>query len=138
MTQAPPTIEETLGKGFDPNISRRLAAYIRPYKWQFWFSLVLMLINSLAAVAGPFLVKVAVDSGMEAGSIIALRNAVLLYLVLVIMQWLAIYARVNIMARVGQSIIYDLRGQLFEHLQRLSLSFYSRFSVGRVITPRDQ
>lgn len=134
MAQAPPTIEETLGKGFDPNISRRLFAFIGPYKWQFWFSLFLMLINSLAAVAGPYLVKVAVDSGLEQNSMPALRDAVLLYIVSILLQWVAIYLRVNIMARIGQSIIYDLRGQLFEHLQRLSLSFYSRFSVGRVIT----
>jgi ATP-binding cassette subfamily B protein/subfamily B ATP-binding cassette protein MsbA len=134
MSQAPPTIEDTLQKGFDPNITRRLFAFMGPYQWQFWLSLVLMLVNSLAAVGGPYLVKVAVDEGLEMGSISALRNAVLLYLFLVILQWLAIYTRVNIMARVGQSIIFDLRGQLFKHLQHLSLSFYSRFSVGRVIT----
>ena len=122
MAQAPPTIEETLQKGFDPNITRRLFALISPYQWQFWLSLLLMLINSLAAVGGPYLVKVAIDSGLEAGSVSALRTAVLSYLFLILLQWLAIYIRVNIMAHVGQSIIFDLRGQLFRHLQNLSLS----------------
>jgi len=134
MAQVPPTIEESLEKSFDANITNRLLALIRPYQWQFWLSLVLMLVNSLAAVGGPYLVKIAIDEGMEGKSVIALRNAVVLYFVLVILQWLAIYTRVNIMARVGQSIIFDLRGDLFKHLQNLSLSFYSRFSVGRVIT----
>jgi ATP-binding cassette subfamily B protein/subfamily B ATP-binding cassette protein MsbA len=51
-----------------------------------------------------------------------------------VVQWIVTFARVNIMARVGQSIIFDLRAQLFEHLQELSLSFFSHYSVGRVIT----
>ena len=56
------------------------------------------------------------------------------YIGLTGLQWLMIYLRVNLMAQVGQSIIYDMRARLFEHLQDLSLSFYSRYSVGRVIT----
>jgi ATP-binding cassette subfamily B protein/subfamily B ATP-binding cassette protein MsbA len=48
-------------------------------------------------------------------------------------QWLATYGRVNIMARVGQSIIFDLRTSMFGHLQKLSLGFFSRYSVGRII-----
>ncbi len=93
-----------------------------------------MALNSAAQVAGPLLVKMAVDSGMEAGSREALARAVLLYLGAISLQWLSIFLRVNIMVRVGQSIIYDLRDQLFSHLQQLSLGFYTRYSVGRVIT----
>ncbi len=133
MTQ-PPINEDILLKGFDPQVTRRLLAYARPYRLQLFAALLFMLIASAAAVAGPYLVKVALDSGLEAGSLPALRQAVLFYLAAAGVQWLATFIRVNIMARVGQSIIYDLRGRLFEHLQQLSLSFYSRFSVGRVIT----
>jgi ATP-binding cassette subfamily B protein/subfamily B ATP-binding cassette protein MsbA len=92
-----------------------------------------MFVGTAVAIAGPYLVKVAVDSGMQAGSLPELRRAVLLFLVVAAVQWVAIYLRVNLMARVGQSFIFDLRARLFEHLQALSLSFYSRFSVGRVI-----
>lgn len=133
MTTQNPS-EDILLKGFDPNVTRRIVAYFQPYWVQLLVSVILMLLNSAAAVAGPYLVKIAVDAGMEAGSITALRQAVLLYLVAIGVQWFAIFLRVNIMVRVGQSIIYDLRAALFEHLQKLSLSFYSRFSVGRVIT----
>jgi ATP-binding cassette, subfamily B, multidrug efflux pump len=93
-----------------------------------------MLIGSAMTVVGPYLVKVALDSGIEADSIQALQRAVLLYLVVAVVQWIVTFARVNIMARVGQSIIFDLRARLFEHLQELSLSFFSHYSVGRVIT----
>jgi ABC-type bacteriocin/lantibiotic exporter with double-glycine peptidase domain len=86
------------------------------------------------AVAGPYLVKIAIDDGLGTGSIAILRQTVIIYLVIAVIQWIATFIRVNLMAQVGQSIIYDLRSQLFTHLQDLSLSFYSHYSVGRVIT----
>jgi ATP-binding cassette subfamily B multidrug efflux pump len=134
MSTASPPSDDVLLKGFDPKVTRRLISFMRPYRRPLTLSLLLMLVNSAAAAAGPYLVKVAIDSGMRANDLNALRQTVLLYLFLAGIQWLSIYLRVNIMARVGQSIIYDLRAQLFDHLQSLSLSFYSRFSVGRVIT----
>jgi ATP-binding cassette subfamily B protein/subfamily B ATP-binding cassette protein MsbA len=134
MALVPPPTEDLAFKGFDPNVTRRLIAFGRPYRHEFLLALALMLANSAAAVAGPYLVKVAVDEGMGAGSLPALRQTVLLYLLAAGIQWISIYLRVKIMARVGQSIIFDLRARLFEHLQALSLSFYSRYSVGRVIT----
>jgi ATP-binding cassette subfamily B multidrug efflux pump len=126
--------EDIAQKGFDPRVTRRLAGFGRPYLKPLIYSLVLMLINSIAAVAGPYLVKVAIDSGMDAGSVKVLANVLILYFITIGIQWVSIYLRVNIMARVGQSMIFDLRQSLFEHLQQLSLSFYSRYSVGRVIT----
>jgi ATP-binding cassette subfamily B protein/subfamily B ATP-binding cassette protein MsbA len=134
MAQIAPPVEEILLKGYDPKVVRRLAGFFRPYTLQLLASLVLMLLNSAAAVAGPYLVKVAIDSGIDANNPAALQRTVLLYLLAISVQWISIFLRVNIMVRMGQSIIYDLRAQLFEHLQSLSLSFYSRFSVGRVIT----
>jgi ATP-binding cassette subfamily B multidrug efflux pump len=133
MAQPPPN-EDILLKGFDPRVTRRLIAYAVPYWHKLLVALVLMLVASAAAVAGPYLVKVALDSGLEAGSLPALRQAVIVYLLAALIQWAATFLRVNIMARTGQSIIYDIRGRLFEHLQQLSLSFYSHYSVGRIIT----
>ena len=133
-TNLPPPIEDIAFKGFDPNVSRRLLSTLGPYRWRFFLAMILMLISSSAAVAGPYLVKVALDSGLSAGSLTVLRQTVLLYLLVAIIQWTSTYLRVYLMPRVGQSIIYDLRSRLFEHLQELSLSFYSHYSVGRVIT----
>ena len=133
MTVPPPS-DDILLKGFDPQVTRRILAYFRPYGLAIIGSLVLMLIASTMSIAGPYLIKIAVDDGMTAGSIESLQRAIILYLIAICVQWVSTYARVNIMARVGQSVIYDLREVLFNHLQKLSLSFYSRFSVGRVIT----
>lgn len=126
--------EEFYDRPIDPAVARRLTGFVAPYKWQMIFATTLMLISTFSSVAGPYLVKVAIDSGIAVGDMVSLRNTALLYLVLALVRWAFIYYRVNIMARVGQSVIYDLRKVLFEHLQQLSLSFYSHYSVGRVIT----
>ena len=130
----PDTSEDQHLKGFDPHLTRRILAYMLPYKLRLAVALLLMLISSGAAALGPYLFGKAIDQGIEAGNIDVLRNISILYLFLALLQWGSIYLRVNIMARVGQSIIFDLREDLFGHLQQLSLGFYSRFSVGRVIT----
>ena len=134
MIVAPAAPEELVMKGYDPHITRRLIAYVRPYIWPFLSAMLLIVVAAGASVAGPYLVKVALDEGINRGSLETLRRTTLFYLLLALIQWAGTYIRVNIMARVGQSIILDLRTDLFAHLQKLSLSFYSRYSVGRVIT----
>lgn len=126
--------EEQYDKGYDPKVARRLFAYARPYTGRLIIAMVLMLGASAAAVAGPYFVKIALDSGLAAQNYDALRYTVLAYLITAVIQWVCTYYRVNIMAWVGQAVIYDLRSDLFDHLQELSLGFYSRYSVGRVIT----
>ncbi len=132
-TSHPPQLDDLPFKGFDPVVTRQLIVFIRPYLPQVFLSLGLMLFNSLAAVAGPFLVKIALDDGIAKGSTQVLLIAVLIYLFLAAAQWILIYTRVNLMAKVGQSVIFDLRAKLFSHLQNLSLSFFSHYSVGRII-----
>lgn len=126
--------EELYDKPLDPQVARRLIGFLTPYKWQMLLAALLMLGATISTVIGPYLVKIAIDDGLLAGNLAALRNAVLIYLAAALIRWGFIYYRVNIMAHVGQSVIYDLRKTLFAHLQKLSLGFYSRYSVGRVIT----
>jgi ATP-binding cassette, subfamily B, multidrug efflux pump len=140
MTQpiSPPAFviqsEEQYDKAFDPRIARRLVEFVRPYNGRVFIALLFMIGASAAAVAGPYLVKVAIDSGLALKDSDSLRQTVLLYLAAAIVQWICTYFRVRQMAYVAQAVIYDLRKALFDHLQKLSLSFYSRYSVGRVIT----
>jgi ATP-binding cassette subfamily B protein/subfamily B ATP-binding cassette protein MsbA len=126
--------EEQYTKGYDPQVTRRIGAFIYPYRWRILVSLVLMLISSAVVVIGPYLVKIALDSGIQVGNVRVLRLTVLVYFLAIGLQWLVTYLRVNIMAVVGQSIIYDLRAELFTHLQMLSLSFFTRYSAGRILT----
>jgi len=126
--------EEFYDKPLNPNVAKRLIKFLAPYQWQMYFSAFLMLVAVVSSAAGPYLIKVAIDDGLAPKNYAALRNVSLLYLALAMTRWGFIYWRVNIMARVGQSVIYDMRKMLFARLQDLSLSFYSRYSVGRVIT----
>jgi ATP-binding cassette subfamily B multidrug efflux pump len=126
--------EELYDKSVDPKTAKQLIAFSRPYAWKLILSASLMLIASAASVAGPYFVKIAIDSGINGGNDGILRYTILAYLIVSVLQWIGTYYRVNIMAWVGQSIIYDVRKKLFSHLQNLSLGFYSHYSVGRVIT----
>ena len=82
-----------------------LLKFVKPYRLSVFLAMILMLLSSGASVAGPYLLKVALDSGLGAGSLPTLRNVVILYLVLALIQWGATYGRVNLMVRIGQSII---------------------------------
>lgn len=134
----PPTFitqsEEQLDKFYDPAVARGLLQFLKPYAGRMAFALGLMVIVTAAAVSGPYFVKLAIDDGIGANDMTALRNIALAYLVVSIIQLGLNYWRVRIMARVGQHILYDVRTVMFDHLQKLSLSFYNRYSVGRVIT----
>ncbi|MBM3130545.1 MAG: ABC transporter ATP-binding protein [Chloroflexi bacterium] len=81
-----------------------------------------------AFIAGPYLIKVALDSGIAAGNLDVLQQAVALYLLASIAFWIGTFFRVRTMAVTGQSIIYDLRRELFDHIQNLSLGFFSRYA----------
>jgi len=134
----PPTFitqsEEQLDKGYDPKVAQGLMEFVKPYYGQMLFALALMVVVTAASVSGPYFVKLAIDEGVNAKDPIALRNIVLVYLLVSIVQLGFNYWRVRIMSRVGQHVLYDVRTTMFAHLQRLSLSFYNRYSVGRVIT----
>jgi ATP-binding cassette subfamily B protein/subfamily B ATP-binding cassette protein MsbA len=133
LSKVPVQLDDLPSKDFDPVIAKDLMVFIRPHIWPILAALLLMAVTAACSVAGPYLVKVALDSGLSANSVGVLRNAVLLYLLVAIIQWLSMYLRVNTMSVVGQSIIYDMRSRLFKHLQELSLSFFNHYSVGRII-----
>ncbi|MEN4010955.1 MAG: ABC transporter ATP-binding protein [Bellilinea sp.] len=120
-------------KGYDPQVVRGLMQFIKPYWKPLLLSLLLMVLTSAASVSGPYLVKIALDEGIGKQSLPTLRITILIYLAIAILQWSTIYARVYVMSRIGQSVIFDIRSRLFQHLQHLSLSFFSHYSVGRII-----
>ncbi len=129
-----PADDEILGKAYDPHIVRRLLTYLRPYRRNLAVALVCMTVAMTGYVSGPYLIKVALDDGIAVGNLPVLGQAVLLYLLGSAVFWVGTFLRVRIMAVTGQSIIYDLRRQMFDHLQALSLGFFSRYAVGRLVS----
>lgn len=131
---AKPDEDSIIGKAYDPRLVRRLARYLLPYKWRIVAAILWMFFAMSAYVAGPSLIKIALDEGIAAGKPFVLQQAVALYLLASVAFWIGTFFRVRIMAVTGQSIIYDLRRELFDHLQALSLGFFSRYAVGRLIS----
>ena len=134
----PPTFitqsEEAYDKGYDPKVARGLLQFVKPYSRQMLLSLFFMVIVTAAAVSGPYFVKLAIDEGIGKRDLHALGNIAIAYFVVAGFQLGTNVLRVRIMSRVGQHVLYDVRTAMFDHLQNLSLSFYNRYSVGRVIT----
>jgi len=126
--------EEFYDKGYDPKVARGLLHFIKPYTRQMLVSLVLMIIVTAAAVSGPYFVKLAIDEGIGKKDLHALGLIAMTYFIVAGVQLITNFFRVRIMSRVGQHVLYDVRTVMFDHLQNLSLSFYNRYSVGRVIT----
>jgi len=134
----PPTFitqsEEALDKGYDPQVARGLLQFVKPYTGQMLVALFFMILVSAASVLGPYFVKLAIDDGIRANNPMMLKKIVLIFFAVSVVQLGVNYFRVRIMSRVGQHVLYDVRTAMFNHLQKLSLGFYNRYSVGRVIT----
>ncbi len=126
--------EDAYDKGYDPKVARGLLRFLRPYYGQMLIALVFMVIVTAASVSGPYFVKLAIDEGISKNNLVTLRNIVLFYAIVSVIQLVTNILRVRMMSRVGQNVLYDVRTAMFHHLQKLSLSFYNRYSVGRVIT----
>ena len=126
--------EEFYDKGYDPRVARGLLRFVKPYTRQMLISLAFMVIVTAAAVSGPYFVKLAIDDGIGRRDLGALGNIAIAYFIVAGVQLITNFFRVRIMSRVGQHVLYDVRTAMFDHLQNLSLSFYNRYSVGRVIT----
>ncbi len=126
--------DELLGKAYDSRLVRRLGGYMRPYKNSLIFAVILMTISSLLSVSGPAIIGFAIDDGIRAGSMKVLRFWTLVFLVTTVGEWLTNRARVRIMAYVGTKIVANMRSELFRHLHRLTLNFYSNYSVGRLMS----
>ncbi len=134
----PPTFitqsEEALDKGYDPKVARGLLQFVKPYTGQMLIALFFMVLVAAASVSGPYFVKLAIDDGIRANDPAMLKKIVLIFFAVSAVQLVINYLRVRIMSRVGQHVLYDVRTAMFNHLQKLSLGFYNRYSVGRVIT----
>lgn len=140
--------EEALGKAYDSRILRRLLSYMGPYKWLVIFALLLSLAVMPMELIGPYLFHVGVDRyivpgadayaarnmGAVSHAISALGFVTLLWLAALFLSFALQYVQMRVMQNVGQKTMYDMRKQIFAHLQALPMSFYDRSPVGRLVT----
>ena len=135
--------EEALGKVYDSRLARRLFRYLRPYRRLVAIAALLTLPVAPLAAVGPKLFEIAVDRYFvpvlhdqitRASAVRGLGWISLIYLVTLVLGFAFMYFQVRVMQKVGQDTMYDLRKEVFQHLQRLPISFYDRSPVGRLVT----
>jgi ATP-binding cassette subfamily B protein len=126
--------DDPVGKAYDFKLLVRLLGYLRPYKAAVAGAFVLILAMAGLDLVGPYLVKVAIDDHIAVGDARGLRHVAALYLLALVAAYGVRFAQIYILQMTGQRIIFDLRRQIFGHLQSLHAAYFDRTPVGRLIT----
>jgi len=126
--------EEIVGKAYDARLMRRLLKYLAPYKLYVVISIALLLLISTLQLAGPYLTKIAIDRYIVTQNISGLSRIALIFLAVLVLTFFLRYLQIYVMQFVGQKVMFDIRMKLFSHLQEMSLSFFDKNPVGRLIT----
>jgi ATP-binding cassette subfamily B multidrug efflux pump len=140
--------EEVLGKAYDSRLMKRLLGYLRPYQWQVLLALAAIILMAGTAVLGPYLTKVAVDKYLahtpressfldrvlSPEPVIGIAQIAAMYIGLLLVGFLLEFTQTYIMQWTGQKVMFDLRSQLFRHLQSMHIGFFDRNPVGRLVT----
>ncbi|MGE5815030.1 MAG: ABC transporter ATP-binding protein, partial [Acidobacteriota bacterium] len=126
--------EEVLGKAYDGRLMRRLLRYLRPYKPQVLLALVAIISASILQLAQPYLMKVAIDRYIARGDLQGMNLIALGFLAVLLLSFGLEYIQTYTMQVTGQRIMFDMRMQIYGHLQRLDVSYYDRNPVGRMMT----
>src|SRR5438874_1743939 len=140
--------EEVLGKAYDSRLMKRLLKYLRPYKWQVAMALAAIVMKAGADVLGPFLTKIAIDKYLAhaAGThspldrwlsstpLIGIAQIAAIYVGLLVFGFGFEFLQTYFMQWTGQKVMFDLRSQIFRHLQQMHIGFYDKNPVGRLVT----
>jgi ATP-binding cassette, subfamily B, multidrug efflux pump len=141
--------DEVAGKAYDGRLMRRLLTYLRPYKLQTTLSALSIIFKAGSDVMGPYLVKIAVDTYMSdapparlswlarhlsSRPMTGITQIGLLYLGALLVTYLLEFLQTYTMQWTGQKIMFDMRSQIFRHLQRMSPSFFDHNPVGKLVT----
>jgi len=126
--------EDVLGKAYDARLMRRLITYLRPYKLQVALATAAIIGHSILELTPPYLVKLVIDRYIPARDTNGLSIVAMLYLATLAGSFVLDYAQTWVLQFTGQRIMFDIRMQIYEHLQRLDVRFYDRNPVGRLMT----
>src|SRR3984885_10622155 len=140
--------EDVLGKAYDSRLMKRLLRYLRPYNWQVAIALAAIVLKAAADVLGPYLTKIAIDKYLAhtPGATSAFWNWLSpeplegiaqiagLYVGLLVLGFFLDFLQTYFMQWTGQKVMFDLRSQIFRHLQRMHIGFYDKNPVGRLVT----
>jgi len=146
--------DEITGKVYDSRLMLRLARYLAPYRWQATVSVIAVILKASADVAGPYLVKVGLDRYLTAKASIlsdavptnwlarrlsddpytGLAELAALYLAALLLAYAFEFIQTYLMQWTGQKVMFDMRREIFRHMQRMHIGFFDNHAVGRLVT----
>jgi ATP-binding cassette subfamily B multidrug efflux pump len=126
--------DDAIGKVYDGRLARRLFAYARPYRALIAGALALLLTDGLLQLAGPLLTRKVIDDALPARDFSLVTWASIVYAASLIASFGCAYGETLLTSLLGQRVMHDLRMDIFAHLQRLSVGFFDRTPVGRLVT----
>jgi ATP-binding cassette subfamily B protein len=153
--------DEPSGKVYDSRLMRRLGHYLRPYWWQAAVSTLAISLKSLCDVSGPYLIMVGIDRYFSADGGASHSTSLLshtlgttnwltrrlptdpyqgitrlasIYLAVLLCAYLFEFVQIYLMQWTGQKLMFDLRRDIFRHMQRMHIGFFDTHSVGRLVT----
>src|SRR5512140_1492643 len=124
--------EEALGKAYDSRLMRRLLRYLQPYRPRVAFAIGLLLCGAALELVGPYLTKLALDRAVPAHDMRLIGLLALAYLATLFVGFALEFGQTIVTTWLGQRVMYDLRREIFGHLQRMGLPFFDRNPVGRL------
>jgi len=141
--------DDVIGKVYDRRLMGRLLRYLRPYKWQSAVSFVAILLKAASDVVGPFLFKVGIDNYLTSRKPInpswlarhlspvpttGITQLAGIYLGALLLTYLFQFVQTYLIQWMGQKVMFDLRSQIFRHIQGMHVAFFDRNPVGRLVT----
>lgn len=126
--------EEIAGKAYDSQLMKRLLTYLRPYKIHIAVSVVLLLGVAGLRLVGPYLTKTAIDVHIVSGDVNGLHEVGSLYILALLLILLCRFLQIYLTNMAGQRVMFDVRMAVYRHMKKLSLSYYDRNPVGKLIT----
>ena len=126
--------EDALSRTYDARLMRRLLVYLSPYKTLVIAALVLLFAEGALQLAGPLFTRRVIDVAVPTRDSAAILRYTLLFAGALVAQFFCSYGNAMLTALLGQSVMRDLRIEIFAHLQRLSIAFFDRNPAGRLIT----
>ena len=126
--------EDAIGKAYDSRLMRRLLRYLRPYWPWVLGALVAIVVHSALQLVQPYLIKLVIDRHIMTGDLSGLAQIGFAFLAALVGIFVAEYVEIYLLQNIGQRTMFNLRTEIYDHLQRLDLRFYDRNPVGRIMT----
>ncbi|NLM69518.1 MAG: ABC transporter ATP-binding protein [Firmicutes bacterium] len=125
--------DEAVIKDLDVGQLKRLIQYLKPYRKQLWLTIALMFAATIIDSVSPYIVQLSIDQFIPNRQIGLLIAVALVYALAVVFSYIFTRLKIKLANRTGQYVLFDLRRDLFDHVQSLSLNFFDNTSAGRVM-----